>query len=472
MKKILFTLILVISVGLMTKINSQCTISNVAVKLNSSLPSGNNCIINFDMTFDLEHNMGNKYDWIHMWLTSAYPTLPYNNPPTAAQLAGNLVNIGINDNTGGAPVFLTSYAPDPAVPVQVPSSITKIANPGGMSDHFIITGISVAVPSPCNMAVSITGDLWSSQSSSQNHVHCFNQNVQFYANDPNLTGLLFCATPHQYNVTISTVRTSLSGTYNVYRDDDLNGVISLADVLVATNVAWSATNTTPYQSGLQSYAGNGTKPQSEMSLIIEATTVGQFSKNVFLIANTCIPLPVKFSSFTAQRNQSTVKLVWQTTTEINNLGFSVERNVNGSWNQIAFVPSQAAGSNSSSMLTYSYNDQNTLKGVSQYRISQESIDNKPLYSEIRAIRGSEQPGKTIIYPNPSFNDKVNVVFEESSGVRDIVLMDMSGRTIRSWKGISNNILLIDNLNSGFYNLRISVRETGVQTTEKFIVNKR
>src|ERR1043165_10062740 len=110
MKKILFTFILVISIGLMANLNAQCSISNVAVKLNSSTPSGGNCIINFDLTFDLEHNMGNKYDWIHMWLTSSYPTLTYLNPPTAADLAGNLINIGINDNTGGAPAFLTSYA--------------------------------------------------------------------------------------------------------------------------------------------------------------------------------------------------------------------------------------------------------------------------------------------------------------------------------------------------------------------------
>src|ERR1051325_7473248 len=105
MKKILLTLILFASVGLMTKLSAQCTVSNVSVRLNSSTPSGGNCVLNFDLSFDIVHNAGNKYDWIHLWTAAAYPSLTYSKPPTAAELAASLANIGINDNTGGAPVF-------------------------------------------------------------------------------------------------------------------------------------------------------------------------------------------------------------------------------------------------------------------------------------------------------------------------------------------------------------------------------
>jgi hypothetical protein len=185
------------------------------------------------------------------------------------------------------------------------------------------------------------------------------------------------------------------------------------------------------------------------------------------------PLPVSFTSFTAQRsNSSTVKLSWQTATEVNNRGFAVERNTNGTWEQIAFIASQASAGNSSSLLNYSYIDANSTKGISQYRIKQVDLDNKSSYTEIRAVRGIDQPGKIIVYPNPSSDGKVNIVFEDASAIRDVSLIDMSGRTVKQWNGVSNNNLQIDNLVPGFYSLRVVVRETGVQSVEKIVINKR
>jgi hypothetical protein len=164
--------------------------------------------------------------------------------------------------------------------------------------------------------------------------------------------------------------------------------------------------------------------------------------------------------------------MWQTATEINNSGFVIERNISGTWEQIAFVPSQAVDGNSSSSLSYSYTDQNSAKGISQYRIKQIDIDSKSSYSDIRAVRGMDQPGKTIVYPNPSFDGRVNVVFEDAVGIRDISLIDMSGRMVKQWNGVSNNNLQIDNLVSGLYSLRVVVRETGAQSVEKIVINKR
>ena len=185
------------------------------------------------------------------------------------------------------------------------------------------------------------------------------------------------------------------------------------------------------------------------------------------------PLPVSFSSFTAQRNSATtVKLFWQTATEVNNRGFAVERNTNGTWEQIAFISSQALGGNSSSLLNYSYIDANSAKGISQYRVKQIDLDNKSSYTEIRAVRGIDQPGKIIIYPNPSSDGKVNIVFEDATAIRDVSLIDMNGRTVKQWNGVSNNNIQIENLVPGFYSLRVIVRETGAQTVEKIVINKR
>ena len=192
--------------------------------------------------------------------------------------------------------------------------------------------------------------------------------------------------------------------------------------------------------------------------------------NVLIIQQS--PLPVNLVSFTAKRNTSAVSLKWETASEQNNNGFAVERNIKGSWEQVAFIPSQAANGNSDQLLSYQYNDINNTKGVTQYRIKQVDIDAKTKYSEIRAVRGDGQVGKTIVYPNPTNNGKVSVVFEDGSVSRDVSVMDMSGRIIKQYKAVVNNNITIENLTPGMYSLRVFVPSTGEQVVEKIVVNKR
>ena len=65
-----------------------------------------------------------------------------------------------------------------------------------------------------------------------------------------------------------------------------------------------------------------------------------------------------------------------------------------------------------------------------------------------------------------------MVFEDVNGTRDVSLTDMSGRLIKQWTGITNNNLQIDNMTPGYYSLRVVIRETGEQSIEKIVVNKR
>ena len=183
-------------------------------------------------------------------------------------------------------------------------------------------------------------------------------------------------------------------------------------------------------------------------------------------------LPVNFKSFTASRNQSNVMVKWETASEQNNRGFAVERNSNGTWQQVGFIGSQASGGNSDAALRYQFIDLNNTKGISQYRIKQIDLDTKSKYSEIKSVRGDGQVGKTIIYPNPSSDGKLNIVFEETNVSRDISVSDMSGRTVKQLKGVTNNNVTIDNLAPGIYSLRIVTPSTGDQSVEKIVVKKR
>ena len=184
-------------------------------------------------------------------------------------------------------------------------------------------------------------------------------------------------------------------------------------------------------------------------------------------------LPVSFRAFTAARTNSLVALKWTTTTESNNLGFEIQRLIGaGNWQTLTFIASQAHGGNSSSDLNYTYTDLNSTKGISHYRIRQVDIDGRSKLSEIRAVRGDGQRGKTILYPNPSSDGKVNIIFEDVDGIRDVSVSDISGRVIKQMKGITNNNIVVDNLTTGIYTVRIVNNETGDQEVQKFVVNKR
>lgn len=202
-------------------------------------------------------------------------------------------------------------------------------------------------------------------------------------------------------------------------------------------------------------------------------TVSYHTASGSIICGAQFPLPVNFKLFTATRNKNIVALKWTTASESNSLGFEIQRLIGGaSWQTVSFVYTQAPGGNSGSDITYSYSDLNATKGVTQYRIRQVDMDQKSKYSEIRAVRGDGQSGKTIVFPNPAVGGgKINVVFEEAEGTRDISLIDLNGRIVKQWKNVTNNNLQIENLIPGFYNLKVIVRETGKQTVEKIVVNK-
>src|SRR5207247_1546206 len=112
---------------------------------------------------------------------------------------------------------------------------------------------------------------------------------------------------------------------------------------------------------------------------------------------------------------------------------------------------------------------NTYKGISQYRIKQVDIDGHAKYSEIRAVRGESVKAGVVIFPNPSPNGRITVLFEDRAGTRDVSIADETGRTIRQWKGVSSNTIQVENLGVSIYTIRIMISETGMQTVEKFII---
>ena len=118
------------------------------------------------------------------------------------------------------------------------------------------------------------------------------------------------------------------------------------------------------------------------------------------------PLPVELSSFSAATIGSTVKLSWNTATEVNNYGFEVERKIlkqvqndKTNWENIGFVNGNG---NSNSPKSYSYEDKDLTLGKYSYRLKQIDNDGQFEYSKTVAvdINGVKKFELSQNYPNP------------------------------------------------------------------------
>ncbi len=203
-------------------------------------------------------------------------------------------------------------------------------------------------------------------------------------------------------------------------------------------------------------------------ILVYRTKRGCFDKVVSL-ANGCSPLPVGLVNFTAVRDFNTVKLNWQTTFEQNSQGFYIEKNTGGNWLEVGYVPSKAHNGSSLDEHDYDFSETNTETGVSQYRIREAEQGGRFRYSIVRAVYGIGMPGRVIVFPNPSADGSVNVVFEATKKIRTAILSDLSGHVVRQWKNYGAGSIQIKGLAPGIYSLLVEVPETGDRQLQRIVV---
>jgi len=112
-------------------------------------------------------------------------------------------------------------------------------------------------------------------------------------------------------------------------------------------------------------------------------------------------IPVEFVSFTALASGNAVELSWVTATELNNLGFQVERKtINTDWTNIGFV--DGYGTTTENKI-YSYVDRNLSANSYYYRLKQIDFDGSFKYYELAEtieIGSLKSYSLAQNYPNP------------------------------------------------------------------------
>lgn len=198
------------------------------------------------------------------------------------------------------------------------------------------------------------------------------------------------------------------------------------------------------------------------------------------------PLPVELTSFNAEFVDNSVRLNWETATEVNNFGFDVERKYQVSsseyqdWEKIGFVEGNGT---TNSPREYSFTDDNLPDADNvSYRLKQIDIDGKYSYSKVVEVNLTEITGVeddkqyTFAleqnYPNP-FNPVTtisytipNVVDAKSASVTNtkLIVYNILGQQVQTLvneiKPAGNYQVQFDgsNLPSGIYFYTLSYGE--------------
>ncbi|MEQ9443722.1 MAG: T9SS type A sorting domain-containing protein [Cyclobacteriaceae bacterium] len=218
-----------------------------------------------------------------------------------------------------------------------------------------------------------------------------------------------------------------------------DGRVVVKEDLIASGGAAIENNNAFYVLGSTSSSGgatfNGVQNNPSNSNFSDESQLMANDYALYEFSNGNSTLPIELTYFKVKAAAKTVLVEWETSTEINNDFFTVERSADGRTFE-SIITINGAGNSQQSRI-YSYTDPYPLEGVSYYRLKQTDFDGK--YERFKTVAVSRQatnaadPTPVIhsVAPNP-FDISFSVAYEvPTAGPVRIQLMDLNGTTITS-----------------------------------------
>lgn len=189
-------------------------------------------------------------------------------------------------------------------------------------------------------------------------------------------------------------------------------------------------------------------------------------------------LPVELTSFSASIISNHVQLKWRTATELNNMGFEIEKSILSNnhmldeWKKIGFVPGNGT---TTSLHQYSFTDASSIEGKLKYRLKQIDVGGAFEYSKAIEVDLSQPTEFNLSqnYPNP-FNPATEISFAlpVESHV-NLVVFNLLGEKVATLfdgiqqMGMHKVIFDAKSLTSGIYFYQISSSPVALNSGQTF-----
>ena len=181
-------------------------------------------------------------------------------------------------------------------------------------------------------------------------------------------------------------------------------------------------------------------------------------------------LAVAITGYTATVGNTSVKISWTTTQEINSDFFAIERSANGGeYETIMVMPAKG---NAAAPTHYEFTDNNPLEGISYYRLSATDKDGDRKVAGTRSVNHKILPSFSFsIQPNPVVNNQVNTVMQTAKKqLLKIKAFDLNGTEIYASQltAPAGSSAVNFRLNPGPYVIRIQSQD-GSEQSRKVVV---
>jgi uncharacterized delta-60 repeat protein len=176
-------------------------------------------------------------------------------------------------------------------------------------------------------------------------------------------------------------------------------------------------------------------------------------------------MPLKLTSFTANKEAKANVLHWSTEEEINIAKFEIERSNNG--REYSSIGKVNAG-----LSRYNYTDINPLKGSNYYRLKVIDKDGRFDYSPVR-ISNNNSNINVRVYPVPVKGTLNLQMYSSKAEKAEITVTDISGKTVRTASialvaGANSALINVQMLSKGTYFLKVVTSEGS--NTKKIVVD--